>query len=75
MVEPARQQQPSSPLQELSGFWGVPTATIDWCEDNYETSPYFAEFWNTISNAGMIMLALYGIVASVRRNELGKSRK
>lgn len=27
-----------------SGFWGIPTATIDWCEDNYSVTTYIAEF-------------------------------
>ena len=26
------------------GYWGEPTATIDWCEANYEVSYYVAEF-------------------------------
>ena len=27
-----------------TGFWGPPTATIDWCETNYEVTHYIAEF-------------------------------
>ena len=27
-----------------NGFWGNVTATIDWCESNYDISYYFAEF-------------------------------
>lgn len=26
-----------------TGHWGKPTATIDWCEKNYEVSYYVAE--------------------------------
>lgn len=44
-----------------SGFWGNLTATIDWCEANYEVTHYIAEFWNTVSNLVMILFPLYGI--------------
>lgn len=27
-----------------SYFWGVPSATVDWCEENYEKVGYAAEF-------------------------------
>jgi len=51
------------------GFWGTPTSTIDWCEDNYQASWYIAEFWNTVSNLSMIVPAIYGIIIA-RREKL-----
>ncbi|XP_052104391.1 alkaline ceramidase 3-like [Mytilus californianus] len=41
-----------------SGFWGIPTSTIDWCEENYSVTTYIAEFWNTISNFIFIIPSL-----------------
>jgi hypothetical protein len=49
------------------GFWGPPTATIDWCESNYEHSFYIAEFWNTVSNLLFVLLGVYGLWQSVRQ--------
>lgn len=46
------------------GFWGEPTATIDWCEPNYQHSFYIAEFWNTVSNLLFVLLGLYGLLRS-----------
>ncbi|XP_050428649.1 alkaline ceramidase 3 [Adelges cooleyi] len=43
------------------GYWGQPTATIDWCEKNYEVNYYIAELWNTLSNLMMIIPPLWGI--------------
>ncbi len=48
-------------------FWGVRTSTIDWCEENYLLSPYFAEFINTITNAVFIGLAIYTIRNVIRQ--------
>ncbi|KAJ1838030.1 alkaline ceramidase ydc1, partial [Coemansia sp. RSA 2708] len=42
------------------------TSTIDWCEENYAVSNYIAEFWNTLTNAAMILLAALGIYSSIR---------
>lgn len=50
-----------------SEFWGTPTATIDWCEANYEVTTYIAEFWNTISNLIMILLPIYGLYWSIKQ--------
>lgn len=52
-----------------SGFWGTPTSTIDWCEENYVISPYIAEWSNTLTNSGFILLALY-LLSSAFRNKL-----
>ncbi|AGO14054.1 AaceriAGR199Wp [[Ashbya] aceris (nom. inval.)] len=57
------------PGTEVSGYWGPPTATIDWCEENYVVSYYVAEWANTVSNAWFVALALYQLY-SVRRHGL-----
>lgn len=44
------------------GRWAQ-TASIDWCESNYEISYYIAEFWNTISNLAFIIPQLVQYVA------------
>lgn len=44
--------------QQQRGFW-TQTATIDWCESNYDLSYYVAEFWNTISNLAFVLPQLY----------------
>jgi dihydroceramidase len=41
------------------GFW-IRTASIDWCEENYQLSEYIAEFWNSFSNLAFILLASAG---------------
>jgi dihydroceramidase len=51
----------------MKGYWGEPTATIDWCEKNYEYSHYIAEFWNTLSNFSFIFLGLYGLKNSIEK--------
>eukprot|EP00818_Percolomonas_sp_WS_P001638 CAMPEP_0117439756 /NCGR_PEP_ID=MMETSP0759-20121206/2727_1 /TAXON_ID=63605 /ORGANISM="Percolomonas cosmopolitus, Strain WS" /LENGTH=287 /DNA_ID=CAMNT_0005231477 /DNA_START=116 /DNA_END=979 /DNA_ORIENTATION=- len=49
----------SSPL--VDGFWGKPTANIDWCESNFVHSFYIAETFNTLSNLIYIFTSLYGL--------------
>lgn len=46
-IQPALEQQ-------HRGLW-TQTATIDWCESNYELSYFIAEFWNTLSNLAFIL--------------------
>lgn len=42
------------------GYWGHPTSTLDWCEENYEMTRYVAEFWNTISNLALLIPPVCG---------------
>lgn len=54
--------QPSIEDHRPRGLWAQ-TATIDWCESNYELSYYVAEFWNTLSNFAFILPQLSQYVA------------
>lgn len=52
--------QPTLNVQR--GLWPQ-TATIDWCESNYELSYYIAEFWNTLSNLAFILPQIVQYIA------------
>lgn len=54
------------------GLWAQ-TATIDWCESNYELSYYIAEFWNTISNLAFIMPQLAQYIALAKHKNVEPS--
>ncbi|CCM04465.1 uncharacterized protein FIBRA_06645 [Fibroporia radiculosa] len=45
-------------------YWGPVTATLDWCEANYQFSRYIAEAANTFSNVFTVALALFGAYQS-----------
>lgn len=51
-----------------SGVWGPVTATLDWCELNYEHTRYIAEYWNTLSNMAMLLPPLYSMLVAWRVN-------
>jgi dihydroceramidase len=44
------------------GWWGKPTSSVDWCEDNYAWSHYVAEFYNTFSSFSIFFFGIYGYV-------------
>jgi dihydroceramidase len=46
---------------EAHYFWGPVTSTLDWCEENYVSSQFLAEFWNTLTNLGMVFLCVFGL--------------
>ena len=50
----------------VGGWWGPVTSSIDWCEHNYVVSPYIAEFFNTMSNVGMVLLGLLTMYLHLR---------
>lgn len=56
----------SYPEEQLHGFWGDVTATIDWCEENYVISDYVAEYLNTTTNSVFILLAAFAIFHAYR---------
>lgn len=33
-----------APAADREGYWGTPTSTLEWCEENYAVSYYIAEF-------------------------------
>ncbi|XP_038051196.1 alkaline ceramidase 3-like [Patiria miniata] len=53
-------------VQPHAGFWGPKSSTLDWCERNYATTTYIAEFWNTVSNIVFIIPPLFGIAFAWR---------
>lgn len=54
------------PAEQEHGYWGVPTSTIDWCEENYVVSTYIAEALNTVTNSCFIALASFAIFHAYR---------
>lgn len=42
------------------GFWGAPTASVDWCEQNYAHSTYVCETFNTASSLAMLLVGVLG---------------
>lgn len=53
-------------MATAEGFWGPPTASVDWCERNYEVCHYVAEFWNTITSSFIAILGLVGLYLTHR---------
>jgi dihydroceramidase len=43
------------------GYWGVTTATVDWCETNYAHSHYICELFNSVSSLAMVLAGVLGI--------------
>uniref|UniRef100_A0A0W0F1J5 Alkaline phytoceramidase n=1 Tax=Moniliophthora roreri TaxID=221103 RepID=A0A0W0F1J5_MONRR len=48
------------------GFYGPVTATLDWCEANYQFSYYVAEMANSVSNLFTIYLAIHAAMKVIQ---------
>ena len=44
------------------GFWGTPTATVDWCESNYAHLSFVCEFFNSLSSLAMVLVGVVGLL-------------
>ncbi|CAM4341586.1 unnamed protein product [Lepidochelys olivacea] len=55
-----------APAADRAGYWGAPTSTLEWCEENYAVSSYVAEFWNTVSNLIFILPPIYGAIQTYK---------
>ena len=53
------------------GYWGNTTSTIDFCERNYDTTQYIAEFWNTLSSFIFCVTGIIGIIIVYRIKDRG----
>ncbi|PSR91935.1 ceramidase [Coniella lustricola] len=48
------------------GVWGAQTSTLNWCEEDYNVTPYIAEFFNTTTNLIFLYLGAMGIRECLR---------
>jgi dihydroceramidase len=58
----------SYPKTSFEPYWGAPSATIDWCEENYLFSPYIAEIVNALTNIGFVLLAIHHIYSTFKND-------
>lgn len=51
----------SYPAIPYASYWGQPTASSDFCEENYVITPYIAEFINTFTNLNYCLFCYHGL--------------
>lgn len=52
-------------LHVMTGYWGEVDALHTFCEPNYASSAFVAEFWNSLGSAVYCFAALSGLVSTV----------
>ncbi|GME70500.1 unnamed protein product [[Candida] boidinii] len=53
-------------IDESQYMWGPITSTIDWCEENYVVSSYFAEFINATTNLSFFYLSMLNLRSCIK---------
>ena len=52
-----------------TGYWGAATAVHQFCEPKYATSPYVAEFYNSLSSFIYVFAAIYALSKPAARRD------
>eukprot|EP01113_Clastostelium_recurvatum_P051116 TRINITY_DN9854_c0_g1_i1.p1 TRINITY_DN9854_c0_g1~~TRINITY_DN9854_c0_g1_i1.p1 ORF type:complete len:210 (+),score=14.22 TRINITY_DN9854_c0_g1_i1:84-713(+) len=60
-------------MSERIPYWGTPTASLEWCEENYAMSPYICEFWNTLSSLYITAIGLVGLCLVLGPQRTGRA--
>ncbi|KAJ9157579.1 Alkaline ceramidase 3 [Pleurostoma richardsiae] len=53
------------------GIWGEQTSTLNWCEEDYNITPYCAELINTLTNLTFMYLGISGVRNCLRYQHKG----
>eukprot|EP01135_Chromosphaera_perkinsii_P005083 Nk52_evm8s314 gene=Nk52_evmTU8s314 len=54
-------------IDKMGPYWGEPTSNVNWCEIDYNQTPYVAEFWNSMTSLAMAAMAFSGIITLGRQ--------
>ncbi|CAL3969843.1 hypothetical protein PZA11_007589 [Diplocarpon coronariae] len=54
-----------------NAYWGNPSSTLNFCEEDYQFTPYVAELFNTLTNVTYIGLGIKGLINSRKLDGLG----
>ena len=52
--------------QQKIGIWGIPTGTLDFCEQNYKETVYIAEYYNTFTSTSYLISSIIGMIVYYR---------
>ena len=55
-------------LGNPAGFWGPVLSSVDWCEENYQSTHYVAEFHNTITGLAIVLAGVTALSNGVRNS-------
>lgn len=50
--------------ENKEGYWGEKTSSVNFCEVDYQWTPYIAELWNMLSSFVIVMFPIIGLMHS-----------